>query len=195
MQPLPQQYGQFGETTAIHNRTLNVTAFGSTMELGFAQGGDLNQYFKSANNSSLGGKYFLNASSNYGLVSSGIDLEIVKLKSTLEFPWTGITVKISEAKIEASDPYLFLVPNVAYYELNTTSNTPWTKGGVSIQGFLMWGKEIPVNETVQFWVNFTITPVAELGWYYVGAEPIPVSITWNLTFVSIAPKLWAPAGY
>lgn len=163
----------YWSSSEIRNRTMNISAFGNEVELGFYGGGDLFPEFYGPD----GAHYdpVINLSYyQYSVVMNAYLLTIVELNQSLSFPWTGITFSITDASMSLSDPYLFLSPTQEY------SNPP---GNQYIVTDMNLGKYIPYNETLNCWLNFTIQPIALLGPYHFAGPEYHVTITWQLEIV------------
>lgn len=177
------QQGYFGVSSQISNRTLVLTAFSSNETLEFSSLGIFVPYFKSSENSSLNGNYYLNLSGYLGHVVLAYGLSIGKKAENVPLPWTGITFVASNASMVSSDPFV-KVPLQSTYPIISNGHPESSESSATLSDFnYPIQTNFPVNQTLQFWVNFTLTPYVELGPYYFPGSPIQVSITWNLTFV------------
>lgn len=186
-EPKQFQQGYFGYSPEISNRTMNISAYGNSMELGFSDNGPLVPYSQAPSNSSLSGKYYLNTSEAHGLTSSTI-LSVVRLNASLKSPFTGMTIKIVQPSFDVSDPYFIIPARSVYAEATPGDNNSHDSSGALVWALINWGNDVPVNKTVQIWVNFTIIPIAMIGPYHIDGSGTPVSVTWNITLVSVAPK-------
>lgn len=178
------QQGFFGSSSQISNRTMLLSAYNDNETLLFYSNGLFVPYFKSSQNSPLHGNYFLNLSGYEGHIVGAYSLTIDKIAENISQPGAGITFSVSDLSMVSSNPFVYIPLKINY--LNTTNGHPqFDQPYLFVNNFdYPILSSFPVNQTLQFWVNFTITPVVELGPYYLPGSSTHVSITWNLTIIN-----------
>lgn len=182
-----QQQAYFGSTSQISNGTMVLSAYGDNETLLLYSDGFFAPYYKSSENSTLHGDYYRNISGYMGHIVGAYDLYIGKESQNISEPGAGITFSVSDVSMETNNSFVYIPLEVSYP--NTTNGHPqfrkqtyvWISDFPSGYPIL---SSFPVNQTLQIWVNFTITPIVELGPYYLPGSSTHVSITWNLIFIN-----------